>query len=167
MKYYIMTLVSIVTVLAIKSYTINAQDQPIDDMEVAMMASGELLNKADTIRHQKMINRFIKGIEGSEILYGKYSGSAEFSNDIYENFERIQRVGTAEELNDLLVHESPVVRLYAHKALAVNGMPMDHDKLEALVNDTTTLIQHDGFIITKVTVGDLACRNMFISNPAQ
>lgn len=167
MKYYIMTLVSIVVVLAIKSYTINAQDKPINDQQVELMASGELLNLADTIRHQKMINRFLSKLETSEKLYERYTGAANFPNQVFENYERIERVGTEEELNELLLHESPVVRIYAHRALAVNQMEMDNEAMELLVNDTTLVFRHDGVHIIPVRVMDLAANHLFHTEPLQ
>ncbi len=161
MKYYIMTLVSIVVVLGIKSYTINAQQTPVDDVEVELMASSELLNKADTIRHQKMIKRFVVGLEKSEVLYGKFTGPANIPNKVYQDYERIQRVGTKEELNSLMTHNSPVVRLYAQRALMNNNMEMDRVAVEYLVNDTTTIMYHDGFDIKLETVGDIASEQLF------
>lgn len=161
MKYYIMTLVSIVVVLAIKSYTINAQDKPINDTQVELMASGKLLNHADTVRHQKMINRFLTDLEMSEFLCERYMGAAEFPSEVFENYERIQRVGTEEELNTLLSHESPVVRIYAQRALSVNNMNANPEALELLVNDTTSVLQFDGLKIRKVAVMDLACEHLF------
>lgn len=156
-----MTLVSIVVVLAIKSYTINAQDRPMNDRDIEILASVDLLNKADTLRHQKMINHFVESLETSEILYGKFVGAASFPSEIYQDYERIQRVGTEEELNALLIHESPVVRLYAHQALTANGMNLDAEAIELLVNDTTSVLIQDGLEIKKVSVMDLASTYMF------
>ena len=55
-----MTLVSVVVVLTIKSYTLEAQDKVVNDVDVERMASCKLINHADTLRHEKMINRFVK-----------------------------------------------------------------------------------------------------------
>lgn len=167
MKYYIMTLVSIVVVLAIKSYTINAQDKPVNDSQVELMASGDLLNQADTVRHQKMINRFLSKLETSEKLNERYTGAANFPNQVFENYERIERVGTKEELNELLLHESPIVRIYAHRALAANQMEMDKVAMELLVNDTTLVFQHDGAHLIPVRVMDLASAYLFHTDTIQ
>lgn len=161
MKYYIMTLISIVAVLAIKSYTINAQGRVANDGDVEIMAKTELLNKEDTIRHQKMINQFLDDLEKSEFVYGKYAGSAEFPTYTYLNFERIQRVGTPEELNALLAHESAVVRVYAHQALTTNQMEIPTETLEALMMDSAEVICVNGMEISKARVMDLVAENLF------
>lgn len=162
MRYYIMTLVSIITVLAIKSYTINAQDQSnIDDLDVEIMASTELLTHADTLRHQKMINRFVQSIESSPYVYGQYSGSANFPNEVYEDYQRIERVCTVQELNEMLKHESPVVRVYAHQALMNNQMDITKDNLESMIIDSSEVYKIDGLAIEKVRVMDLVATNIF------
>ena len=43
---------------------------------------------------------------------------------------------TLEELNTMLLHESPVVRVYAHRALMANQMEIYGDNLNALVADS-------------------------------
>jgi hypothetical protein len=156
-----MTLISIVTVLAIKSYTINAQDRPVNDVDLEMMASEALLNKADTIRHQKMIKRFVKGIEGADMVYGRYAGSADFPTSVFENYERIQRVATVQELNELVEHDSPVVRVYAHRALMENNMSIQPIHLESLIADTTEIMMMNGLEISKVRVMDVVAQNIF------
>lgn len=161
MRYYIMTLISIITVLAIKSYTINAQDHPVDDVDLELMASGELLNKADTLRHQKMIKRFVNDIAGSEMVYGKYAGSADFPTPVYEDYARIQRVATVQELNNLVEHESAVVRVYAHRALMENNMEITDTHLDALITDSSEVMLVDGLSISKVRVMDLVSQNIF------
>lgn len=161
MKYYIMTLVSFVVVLGIKSYTINAQQAPVDDVDVELMASSQLLTQADTIRHQKMIKRFVVGLEKSEVLYGKFTGPANIPNTVFQDYERIQRVGTKEELNRLMNHDSPIVRLYAQKALLNNNMKMNRTAVEYLVNDTTTVMYHNGLNIKIETVGNIASEQLF------
>lgn len=160
-RFYIMTLLSVVVVLALKSYTITAQDREVNDTEVEKMASMELLNRADTVRHQLMINRFVKNIESSEILYGKYFGAAEFPTAIYADYERIQRVGTQQELNTLLAHQSPVVRVYAHQALAENNMDINPELLELLLNDTTSITCLDRVSVTEKMVMDIVCNHVF------
>lgn len=161
MKFYIMTLVSIITVLAIKSYTINAQDHNVNDIDIEMMASTKLLNKADTLRHQKMISRFVNGIESSEYVYGKYTGSADFPSDVYQNYERIQRVCTVQELNHMLDHDSPVVRIYAHRALMENDMMVYPHHQEELIRDSAEVVVMDGLSLSKTRVLNIVSENMF------
>ena len=156
-----MTLVSIVVVLGIKSYTINAQDQPMNDGDLELLAGIELLNHSDTVRHQKMIDRFVKSLEKAEFLYGRFTGPAEIPNEVYADYERIQRVGTHEELQLLMTHDSPIVRLYAHQAMAINGMDMDRSTLESMLNDTTLVLVQNGLEIKQVPVMELAAEYVF------
>lgn len=161
-RFYIMTLLSVVVVLALKSYTITAQDRIVNDSEVEEMASMKLINRSDTVRHQMMINRFVGNIKKSDILYSKYFGAADFPTEVYADYERIQRVGTVQELNTLLAHESPIIRIYAHKALVANKMPINVDLLELLLNDTTQVVYYNNNIISDEQVMDLVCENVFV-----
>jgi hypothetical protein len=161
MRFYIMTLVSIIAVLAVKSYTTTAQDTPLNDVELEVMADFELLNKQDTIRHRKMINRFIQPITQSEVVYGKFKGSGPFTNETYINFERLKRTATQYELNELLLNENPVVRVYAHKALVSNQMEIRSDIAESLVQDSSEVIIIDGFKAQEMMVMDIVSESIF------
>lgn len=133
----------------------------MNDGDLEVLAGIELLNHADSVRHEKMINRFVRSLEESQFLYGKFTGPAEIPNEVYSDYERIQRVGTKEELNKLMTHESAIVRLYAHKALVTNNMQMDPNTLETMVNDTTLVYIQNGLEIKQVSVMELAAANMF------
>jgi hypothetical protein len=156
-----MTLVSVVVVLTIKSYTLEAQDKVVNDVDVERMASCKLINHADTLRHEKMINRFVFDLEKSDALYEKYSGSADFPNETYSDFERLKRVATQQELNNLLVHESGIVRVYAHRALMDNNMYVNKYQLEMLASDTSSIAVIDGLSYSKIEVKDLVSKRLF------
>lgn len=161
MRYYIMTLVSVIVVLTIKSYTSTAQDEPINDLDLERMANYELLNHSDTVRHRKMIDRFVKSLETSEYIHGKYEGCANFENETFSSYERLERTATEQELQSLLMNQNPVVRLYAHKALVANDMKIPTDFLELSVQDSTEIVFIDGMSINKVRVMDLVSENLF------
>lgn len=161
MKFYITTIVSIFVVLTIKSYTSNASEQPVLDKDLVMMASTKLLSKADTVRHAKMIKRFVSSLENSEHVQLKFNGSANFPNETFENYERLEKVSTKEELNQLLSHDSPVVRIYAHKALANNNMEMNKVQLQTLLNDSSEVIIVDGLSIRETRVMDEVSNYVF------
>lgn len=164
MRFYITTLVSIIVVLTIKSYTSTATEQPVQDKDLVLMASTELLSKADTVRHAKMIKRFVHSLEQSEVVQLKYSGSANFPHPTYQNYERLERVGTKEELNLLLDHESPIVRVYAHKALVTKGLPINNEKMVNLLNDTSTVMIVDGLKISEDHVMNIVSDYVFVVN---
>lgn len=156
-----MTLVSVIVVLTIKSYTTTAQDRPVNDVELEQLAQYELINKADTIRHRKMIGRFIERIEGDEIVAGQFLVQGVLPNPDFETFQRLERVATLEELEELATHENPVMRAYALNAAASRSLKLDGELLEILIQDTSEVLIVDGYISKEIRIADLAAASQF------
>lgn len=156
-----MTLVSVVVVLTIKSYTTTAQDRPINDVELEKLANYDLLNRADTVRHRKIVDRFVNAIEFDTIVSGRYTSQGVLPNPDFESYERIQRIATAEELRDLLVHENPVVRAYAIQAISYREIELNNDMLNMIASDTTEVLMLDGFSGRQTRISDLAAQELF------
>lgn len=156
-----MTLVSVIVVLTIKSYTITAQDRPMNDVELEKISQYDLINKADTIRHKKMIDRFVKGIEGDEFVSGRFTHQGVIPNPDFECYERLERTATLEELEDLAQHENPVMRVYALNAASARDLKLDEELLEVLIADTTEVLIIDGVWSKEVRIADLAAHSQF------
>lgn len=156
-----MTLVSVVVVLTIKSYTTTAQDRPINDVELEQLANYDLINKADTVRHRKIVDRFVRAIEFDTVVTGKYSTQGVLPNPDFISYERIERIATPEELTDLLAHENPVVRAYAIHAISEREIELDGSILNLISADTTQVLLLDGFSGRQTRISDLVAQELF------
>ena len=68
MKYRLLTLFSIIVALAIKTYSMNAQDGVIDDEDVEVLEKWELKNKSDSVYHEKHVNRIVHELSKSPYI---------------------------------------------------------------------------------------------------
>lgn len=161
MRYYIMTLVSIVVVLTIKSYTTTAQDTPVNDVELEKFAHYDLINKADTLRHKKIISRFVHGIASDTCVTGKYLQQGVLPNPDFESYERLERTATNHELSELAKHDNPVMRVYAINAIASRDIELDTALLNDLIMDSTEVMIVDGFVTKQIVISDLAAGSLF------
>lgn len=161
MKLRLLTLFSVVVALAIKTYSINAQDGVIDDAEVEVLANWQLINKKDTLHHQKHVNKIVTELAESPYVAEKKEVPAQLPTDSYKQYSRLKRAAHEHELNQLLTHESPVVRIYAHRALVENAMQADAHCLEAMSMDSTCVTWLDGDLLIETTVMDMVSSNLF------
>jgi hypothetical protein len=162
MKYRLLTLFSIIVALAVKTYTINAQEGAIDDEDVELLASWELKNKSDSVHHQKQVNRIVKELAKAERITEQYTGAASLTKcETYQEYTRLKKAANEFELNKLLIHRSPIIRVYAHRALMENNMTPNTFHIESIANDSTEIEWLNGDVLVKTTVMDLVTNNMF------
>ena len=84
-----------------------------------------------------------------------YVGLNDSITQEYMAYEKLKSIATEEELNELLLHESPVVKVYAYRALVVNEMNMNCDVELALLEDTTCVDWYSDELVTNTTVKDM------------
>ncbi len=75
-------------------------------------------------------------------------------------FEEIQEIATEDELNELINHESPVVRIYAYRSLIINDMNLNCDYELNLLSDTTCVDYYAGNEIISSTVQEMVQRDI-------
>lgn len=156
-----MTLVSVIVVLTIKSYTTTAQDRPVNDIELEKLTQYELINKADTIRHRKMISRFVNNLVTDSCVTGKFMQQGVLPNPDFDCYERLERTATTEELKELVSHENPVMRAYAINAIATRDIELNTSLLNALIYDSAEVLIVDGLYGKQVRISDLAAAKLF------
>ena len=161
MKLHLLTVFSIVIALAVKSYTINAQDGVIDDYEIELLANWDLLNANDSLFHQKHINRIVEKLAQSPYVTEEKMGVASTTSDTYLDYTKLRKAAKAHELDELLVHPSPIIRVYAHRAIMENGMYANSAHVENMINDSTSIGWMAGNLMIETTVMDMVAQNMF------
>ena len=109
---------------------INAQDGVIDDEDVELLTKWELKNKSDSVYHEKHVHRIVSTLSKSPyIAEDKITVVA--SSEIYHEYSKLKKVANAHELNKLLIHPSPIIRVYSHRALMENNYEPNTLHLEA------------------------------------
>jgi len=160
MKLRLLTLFSIIVALAIKTYSINAQDGVIDDEDVELLTKWELKNKSDSVYHEKHVHRIVSTLSKSPYI-AEDKITAVKSSEIYHEYSKLKTVANAYELNKLLVHPSPIIRVYSHRALMEKNLELNTLHLEIIASDSTDVEWMDGDVMVKTTVMEMVTKNIF------
>lgn len=97
----------------------------------------------------------------SEGFVERFTGESDTVAPTYEAYEKLRTIATEEQLNDLLLHDSPVVKVYAYRALVVNQMNMNCEYELDLLEDSTCIDWYAFNQLTSTTVADLVQRPYF------
>lgn len=159
MKLRMLSVLSIVIALLIKSMDISAQDY--NTLRILAHAipgeSPTLLPYPMETELDSIVYRLANGNGVKERYVGlRDSVSAEF-----EAYERLKLVATEEDLNNLLLHESAIVKVYAHRALMVQQMNINEDYENALRLDSTCVDWLTSDMLKNSTVAELVAQEFF------
>lgn len=162
MKYKLLTLFSIILALVVKTYSLSARDGVIDDEEVALLAEWELKNADDSLRHQQHIGILAEELAGFNQITEEFTGAgAMVKCETYHHYSRLRTAANEFELNNLLTHESPVIRVYAHRAMMERKLNPDPNIVAAMAADSTEVQWLNGDVLVHTTVMDMVSANMF------
>jgi hypothetical protein len=162
MKFKLLTLFSIILALVIKTASLSVRDGVIDDDEVELLSQWELKNADDSLRHQEHIYILANELAKSKQITEEYRGAgALIKCDTYHQFERLRKAANEAELNTLLSHDSPVIRVYAHRAMMDRELAPNPDIVSQMAGDSTEIEWLNGDVLVHTTVMDLVSANMF------
>jgi len=160
MKHRMLSLLSIILALSIKSLEISAKDYnelrafmraiPADQYAPHLMPYA-LENKLDSVVYQLALSNTVRDFQVDV---------ADTSSTEFYGFKDLQTVATEKDLNSLLAHPSPVVKVYAYRALVVNNMNMNCDLELALLEDTACVDWSSNDEINETTVKDLIQKDL-------
>lgn len=157
MKFRMLSILSIVLVLMIKSLDISAKDYnnfrflvnaiPADPSMIPFPLETQLDSVVYTLA------------QANSVLDAE---NPEFDlTSSFEAYEKLKLVATEAELNELMLHESPVVRVYAYRALVVNALNMNCDYESQLLLDSTCVDWVENGKVVNTTVSDLVQHTYF------
>ena len=162
MKFRLLTLFSIILALVIKTYSLSARDGVIDDEEVELLAQWELKNADDSLRHQQHVGILADELAESKQITEEFTGAgAMVKCKTYHSYSRLRKAANEFELNELLTHESPVIRVYAHRAMMERNFSPDPDIVADMAADSTEIEWLNGDVLVHTTVMDMVSSNMF------
>ena len=157
MKLRMLSVLSIVLVLMIKSMDISAKDYnnfrflvysiPSDPSLVPFPMETQLDTLVYTLAQANSI------LETEHPEYDPF--------ETFAAYEKMKIIATEAELNELMVHESPIVRVYAYRALVVNAWNMNCDYETLLLQDSSCVDWVENGAIVNTTVADLVQHTYF------
>lgn len=166
MKFKLLTLFSIVLALVIKTYSLTARDGVIDDDEVELLSQWELKNADDSLRHQQHVELIADELAKSKQITEEFTGAGSLIKcDTYHQYSRLRKAANEVELNDLMLHDSPVIRVYAHRAIMEKNLEANPEIVAEMAGDSTKIQWLNGDVLVHTTVMDLVSANMFRLEP--
>ena len=155
MKLRMMSLLSIILVLSVKSLEISAKDYyelrvmvnaiPPDPYAPHLLPYA-LENKLDSV---------VFYLSQAPLVIDIFTTDNDTLSKKFEAVEMLSSAASEEELNNLLLHKSPIVKVYAYRTLLVNQMNMNCDYELLLLEDTTCVGYLTRNEIVNSTVKDL------------
>jgi len=162
MKFRLLTLFSIIIALVVKTYALNSRDGVIDDEDAQLLATWQLKNHEDSVHHEKHVLRIVDVLAKSDRITEEYTGAgALIKCKTYSEYSKLRLAANEEELNNLLLHDSPIIRVYAHRAMMERHFQPNADLVAQIANDSTAITWLNGDIVVQTTVMDLVSSNMF------
>lgn len=155
MKFKMLSLVSIIIALGIKSMGISAKDYHELRVFVHAIPEGPYIPTAMPLALENRLDSIVYDLSQATAVKQMFIDINDTITPEYQVFQELQSIATEEELNELLNHESPVVKIYAYRALIVNDMNLNCEYEFALLEDTTCVDYFAGNEILNSTVKDM------------
>ena len=155
MKFRLLSLLSVVLVLSIKAYETTAHELN-KERRIAVYQPDLGFNNDDLLNPVSTFDSLVLILSESNVVKEAQVGFSGATPKEYLAFQHLMEVATAEELNDLLTHYSPIVRVYAYRALVANEMEIEATYQESIMKDTTEVDWFSGCILMPSSVQDLA-----------
>ncbi|MCH2224198.1 MAG: hypothetical protein MK066_05460 [Crocinitomicaceae bacterium] len=155
MKLRLLSLMSVVVVLSIKAYEINAHELKEKKSTSSFYQPYLSLINGDQFNQTSPVDSLIKFLSETSTVKEQSVGFSGTTPKEYRAFEDLQALATEEELNNFLTHYSPVVRVYAYRALIANEMYIEAEYEETVFKDTTSVNWLSGCLLIESSVQEL------------
>ena len=155
MKFRLLSLLSVVLVLSIKAYETAAHEQN-DERRISVFHQDFMLTNVDVFSSLAPLDSVVLILSEATTVKERQVGFTGSTPKEYRAFEELKDIATEEELNGLLTHYSPIVRVYAYRALVSNEMLIDASYQESVLRDTTVVNWFSGCVLRASSVMDLA-----------
>lgn len=155
MKYRMLSLLSIILVVSIKSMEISAKDYHELRVMVNAIPASPYVPQIVPFILENELDSVVFQLAQADGIRERFVGQSDTISNEFVAYEKLKELATEEELNKLLLHDSPIVKVYAYRALTINEMDMDCDVETALFVDTTCLDWYLEEVPTASTVSEL------------
>ncbi len=152
MKFRLLSLLSVVLVLSIKAYETTAHEMNEERFKQRVLQPAPSFLDGEIYLPTSTMDSLVTILSESRAVKERAVGFAGSTPREYRAFEKLKTVGTEDELNGLLTHYSPVVRVYAYRALVSNDMSINASYQETVLNDTAAVDWFSGCILMETSV---------------
>lgn len=153
MKTNLLSLLSVVLVLSLKAYEIAAREENQEMRSEVYHPALEFLDGREYhYSESASLDSLINHLGRTTTIKERYVGFAGTTPHEYLLFEKLKATASEDELNTLMKHYSPVVRVYAYRALIANEMEVNMNYEIMLFEDTTAVDWFSGCIYRTSTV---------------
>ncbi len=136
MKFRMLSLLSIILALTVKSMEISAKDYNELRVFVNAIPSTTTQNFM-AYRLENKLDSVVFHIIQTSTVTDVFEPNTDLSSDNYSSFNELKKSANENELNALLSHQSAPVKVYAYRALLSQSMNVNSDFEIALLNDTS------------------------------
>ncbi|MBL1281054.1 MAG: hypothetical protein COA33_012310 [Fluviicola sp.] len=161
MKLRMLSLVSILIALGIKSMGISAKDYHEFRVMVHAIPDSPYVPTLIPIALENRLDSLVYDLSQATAVKQMFIDINDTITPEHHVFEELQAIASEEELNELLIHSSPVVKIYAYRALIANDMNMNCDYELSLLEDTTCVDFYAGNEVMNSTVKDMVQMDVY------
>ncbi len=159
MKLRMLSVLSIVVALMIKSMDISAQDY--NNLRILAHAIPAETPSLIPFPLETELDSVVYQLAQSEGIMERFVGAFDTITPAFEAYERLKMIASEDQLNELMRHDSPIVKIYAYRALVVNQMNMNCDYEQELIGDSTCIDWFSEDLLTNTTVAEMVQRPYF------
>jgi len=161
MKLRMLSVLSVIIAIGIKSMNISAKDYHEFRILANAIPESPYIPTPLPIALENRLDSIVFTLSQASAVKDMYINLNDSLTPQFEIFQELQYTANETELNDLLLHDSPVVRVYSYRALIVNNMNLNCDYEMAIMEDTTCIDLFAGSELTNTTVKDQVQRDLY------
>ncbi|MEJ6583459.1 MAG: hypothetical protein QNL61_04690 [Crocinitomicaceae bacterium] len=137
MKFKMLSLLSIILVLTVKSMEISAKDYNEFRVLIHAIPSNPSNKILLAYRYENKLDSIVFHINQTSTVTAVFEPKTDETIDNTFIFNELLQNANENELNALLTHQSASVKVYAFRALLINDMNVNNDFELALLTDTS------------------------------
>lgn len=160
MKLRMLSLLSIILALGIRSMDISAKEYHALRVFTHAIPNGPYTPTVMPLALENRLDSLVFDLSQHSAVSDVYINITDYFTPEYSIFEELQDIATESELNELINHDSPIVRIYAYRAIIVNDMNLNCDYELNLLSDTTCIDYYAGSEIISSTVQEMVQRDL-------
>ncbi len=160
MKLRMLSLLSIILALGIRSMDISAKEYHALRVLTHAIPEGPYIPTPMPLALENRLDSLVFHLSHYSVVKDVYININDSITPEHSIFEELQTVASEDELNELINHPSPIVRIYAYRALIVNDMNLNCDYELNLLSDTTCIDFYAGNEVLSSTVQEMVQRDL-------
>jgi len=150
-----LSLLSVIIALGIKSMGISAKDYHEFRVMVNAIPESPYVPTLIPIALENRLDSIVFDLSQATAVKQMFIDINDTITPEHHVFQELQTIASENELNELMIHSSPVVKIYAYRALIANDMNVNSDYELALLEDTTCVDFYAGSEVLNSTVKDM------------